>query len=195
MARDIKLLHPELQTKVAMFIRKAKSAGYTIIVSQSLRSKAEQDAIYAQGRTKPGQIVSNAPYPQSLHCWGVAADIAVVIDGKANWTASHYKILGPIGESCGLVWGGRWTSFPDLPHYQLPGYTWSALQKQYGAPQAYISTWKAPPKANTLTWEERAINEAVAANLIEAGKHKGIDPANKAFVVAVALNLKDELKK
>lgn len=186
-----------MQAKAKLFIQKAKAAGYDIIISQSLRSKAEQDAIYAQGRTKPGQIVTQAPYPQSLHCWGVAFDIAVVINGKANWTAAYYKMLGPIGESCGLTWGGRWTSFPDLPHYQLPGYKWSQLVTRWSTPEKFIASWSAKPPAPVpaMSWEDKIIQEGVAANIIEAGKHKGTEPATKGFVVAVALNLRDELKK
>lgn len=196
MGRSVTSLHPELQTKVAQFIAKAKTHGYNIIVSQAYRTQAEQEALYAQGRTRPGQIVTQARYPQSLHNWGVAFDIAVIINGAANWNTLHYKILGPIGESCGLEWGGRWTDFVDLPHFQLPGYTWSSLQNRYETPEHFISTWrKAPTVPGPIIWEDRAIQEAEEAKLIEKNKHKGTDPANKAFVAAMVLNLRKQLKK
>src|SRR5690554_257814 len=99
MARDIKLLHPSLRPKAEQLIQLAAQNGYSIIITQTLRTKAEQDALYAQGRTKPGNIVTQARYPQSLHCWGVAFDIAVLIGGKANWDTRHYDKIGPLGES------------------------------------------------------------------------------------------------
>ena len=142
MARDINLLHPSLRPKAEELIKRAKAAGIDIIITQTLRTKAEQDELYAQGRTKPGNIVTQAKYPQSLHCWGVAFDIAVVIGGKANWDTTWYKKVGPLGEALGLEWGGRWTNFPDYPHYQLPGYSWTALVKQYGSPENFIKTWR-----------------------------------------------------
>jgi peptidoglycan L-alanyl-D-glutamate endopeptidase CwlK len=108
-----------------------------------LRTKAEQDAIYAQGRTKPGKIVSNAKYPQSLHCWGIAFDIAVKIGGKVTWDVTHYKKVGSIGQRVGLEWGGAWAKFPDYPHFQLPGYTWRGLQGKYDTPDKFIASWKA----------------------------------------------------
>ena len=49
-----------------------RQRGIDIIISQTLRTKAEQDVIYAQGRTKPGKIVSNVRYPQSATRQGVS---------------------------------------------------------------------------------------------------------------------------
>jgi len=57
------------------------------------------------------------------------------------WDIPEYAKVGPIGESLGLEWGGRWQNFPDYPHFQLPGYSWSALQKKYGTPEAFMKTW------------------------------------------------------
>ena len=68
--RDINLLHPDLKVKAEKLIELAKGKGINIILSQTWRTKAEQDAIYAQGRTAPGNVVSNVKYPNSLHCWG-----------------------------------------------------------------------------------------------------------------------------
>lgn len=142
MAREINLLHPTLRVKVPELIERAAAAGINLIITQTLRSKSEQDEIYAQGRTQPGKIVTNAPYPQSLHNWGVAFDIAVIgADGKVTWDINWFKKAGPIGEALGLAWGGRWSKFPDYPHFELPNYSWSALNKQYGSPAKFIKTW------------------------------------------------------
>jgi hypothetical protein len=140
--RDIALLHPDLRPKARRLVELAAAQGITLIISQTLRTQSEQDALYAQGRTAPGQIVTNLKYPYSLHCWGVAFDIAVLIGGKATWGPALYDKVGPLGESLGLEWGGRWTSFVDRPHFQLPGYTAAGLKARYGSPEAFIKTWE-----------------------------------------------------
>lgn len=143
MSNQLELLHPVLQTKALQLVELCKSKNIIIKISQTLRTKTEQDELYAQGRTKPGKIVTRAPYPQSLHCWGMAFDIVVLTpSGKATWVVSAYQRVGPIGTSIGLEWGGNWKDFPDYPHYQLPGYSWSSLQKKYGTPQNFIASWK-----------------------------------------------------
>jgi hypothetical protein len=136
--RDINLLHPDLQPKAQKLIDLAKAKGIDIIISQTLRTKEEQNDLYAQGRTKPGNIVTHVEYPYSLHCWGVAFDIAVIIGGKANWDPRHYDLIGPLGESLGLEWGGRWKNFVDRPHFQLPGYEVTDLIRRYSTPENFM---------------------------------------------------------
>jgi len=139
--RDINLLHPDLKPKAEKLIELARGKGINIIISQTWHTKEEQDALYAQGRTAPGSIVTNAKYPNSLHCWGLAFDVAVIINGKPSWIAAHFDQLGPLGESLGLEWGGRWANFPDRPHFQLPGVKVADLIKKYGTPERYRESW------------------------------------------------------
>lgn len=142
LSRDISLLHPVLQMKCRELIRKCKEKGIDIGISQTLRTKAEQDTLYAQGRTKPGKIVTNCRYPKSLHCWGVAFDVYVQRGGKAIWDVAAYRPVGELGESLGLEWGGRWRNFPDFPHFELPGFSASALELKHKTPENFIKTWK-----------------------------------------------------
>lgn len=189
--RDIKLLHPTLRPKAEELIRKAKAVGIDIIITQTLRTKAEQDALYAQGRTKPGSIVTNAKYPQSLHCWGVAFDFAVMVNGKVSWNEVHYSKVGPLGESLGLVWGGRWKNFPDKPHFELPGYSWSALQKQHGTPEKFIAAWKAKEvvklfKDIATHWVKKDVEWLSANGIIQpAEKFRPDDKITRAETVAL----------
>lgn len=141
---DIKLLHPDLQSKVRKLIDLAETKGIDIIISQTWRTKSEQNALYAQGRTAPGKIVTTLQYPYSLHCWGVAFDIAVVIGGKANWDEKYYNIVGPLGESLGLEWGGRWKSLVDRTHFQLPGFEVTDLIRKYSTPDRFVQSWAEP---------------------------------------------------
>lgn len=99
-------------------------AGIAVLVTQGLRTWAEQDSLYAKGRTRPGGIVTNARGGQSWHNFGLAFDI-IVLDalGKADWNTGHpcWTAAAAIGKSVGLEWGGDWKKLKDLPHYQYPG--------------------------------------------------------------------------
>lgn len=65
-------VHPELATRVRMLIDTFAQNGVQIEVVQGLRTFAEQDALFAQGRTKPGQVVTRARGGQSNHNYGLA---------------------------------------------------------------------------------------------------------------------------
>ena len=114
-------LHPTLAAKARQLITAAFKEGINIIITQGYRSKEEQDALYAQGRTKPGKRVTNAPGGYSYHNYGLAFDFAVLNgDGNISWNVDDkWKRVGALGKSLGLEWGGDWKKFPDYPHFQL----------------------------------------------------------------------------
>ena len=82
MARDITALHPDLQVAAAKLKEICKAHGISINYSECLRTKAEQDALYAKGRTAPGKIVTKAKGSSysSQHQWGVAIDFYLDMD-------------------------------------------------------------------------------------------------------------------
>jgi peptidoglycan L-alanyl-D-glutamate endopeptidase CwlK len=115
-------VHPTLRAKAVELIKKAHAAGVNILITQGYRSIDEQNELYAQGRTKPGNIVTQVKGGYSYHNYGLAIDFAVYAkDGKTiNWNVDKdWMKVGEIGESLGLEWGGRWTGFKDYPHFQL----------------------------------------------------------------------------
>ena len=144
--RDIKQLHPKLQSKIRTFLEKCENAGLKVGISECLRTTAEQDALYAQGRTKPGKIVTNAKGSNygSMHQWGVAFDF-YRNDGKGSYNTSgkFFEKVGSIGKSVGLEWGGDWKSIKDMPHFQLPdwGSTPSRLKALYNKPELFFKSW------------------------------------------------------
>src|SRR5690349_7601657 len=74
-ANKIAELHPEAREPFLNFILEAEQAlGITLVVVQGLRTWAQQQAIYDQGRTKPGEIVTKAKPGQSYHNYGLAID-------------------------------------------------------------------------------------------------------------------------
>jgi peptidoglycan L-alanyl-D-glutamate endopeptidase CwlK len=119
----LKKVHPELANRVRMLIDKMAQAGVQLEVVQGLRTIAEQNALFAQGRSKPGRIVTNARGGQSNHNYGLAVDLVPFTNGKPNWDApnSIWMALGSEAETLGLEWGGGWKKFIDRPHVQLPG--------------------------------------------------------------------------
>lgn len=152
MARDITKLHPKLQSKIKELQSLCEKNGLKIGISECVRTKAEQDELYAKGRTAKGSIVTNVKYPNSMHCWGVAFDI-YRNDGKGayNDADGFFSKVGKLGKSIGLEWGGEWKSIVDKPHFQLAdwGSTPSKLIKQYGTPDKFFKTWNT--KTATVT--------------------------------------------
>jgi peptidoglycan L-alanyl-D-glutamate endopeptidase CwlK len=109
-------------------------AGVLLRPTQTLRTYAEQDALYAQGRTLPGNIVTHAPSGYSYHNFARAFDVAQV--GKDPYPDSDdfWNFVGDIGEQVGLEWGGRW-KHPDRPHFQhTEGLTLAQLRAQQEPP-------------------------------------------------------------
>ena len=85
----IKLLHPKVRDEAFEIhneINERFNGRVLYRYSQTLRSFAEQDAIYAQGRTKVGDIVSYAKGGQSFHNYGLATDGVLLLDKDGNGT-------------------------------------------------------------------------------------------------------------
>lgn len=126
-------LKPIVAKMAREFLAKCKAEGIDILITSGFRSFAEQDKLYAQGRTTPGAIVTNAKAGYSMHNYGLAFDCVPLIGGKPLWTSPYTK-TSKIGKSCGLEWGGDWKSFKDMPHFQyLGGLTEGQIYKNKGS--------------------------------------------------------------
>jgi peptidoglycan L-alanyl-D-glutamate endopeptidase CwlK len=132
----INLIHPVLRNEVNEIyqeICKVLTDNVRCRFTHTLRTFAEQDALFAQGRTKPGSIVTNARSGRSWHNYGMAIDIVLLIDknrdgvfesvsydtkadfdsdGKRDWI----EVVN-IFKEYGWEWGGDWR-FVDAPHFQ-----------------------------------------------------------------------------
>jgi len=115
----LKLLKPKVKKLALALQKKAQAEGINLIFTCGFRSIAEQNQLYARGRTVPGKIVTIARGGDSLHNYGVAFDICPVIGGKAIWNdLKLFNRIGKIGQELGLEWGGAWSGFVDRPHFQ-----------------------------------------------------------------------------
>lgn len=115
----IATLLPEVQPLARALVQKAAQTGIRIRVISGLRTYAEQDALYAQGRSAPGKIVTYARAGHSNHNFGLAFDVGVFEGAKYRGSSPKYKAVGVLGMDLGLEWGGNWKTFVDEPHFQL----------------------------------------------------------------------------
>lgn len=122
-SRSLNDLKPAAKQRAEAFLKACADEGLDILIYCTYRSGGEQDELYAQGRTKPGKIVTNARAGDSWHNWGYAFDFVPVVGGKPQWSdASLYAKAGRIAESVGLEWAGRWTGkLKETAHCQYTG--------------------------------------------------------------------------
>lgn len=116
-------LNPYVTSLARQFLTLCTASGLKVVILVTFRSWNEQDALYAQGRTTPGSIVTDAEGGDSYHNWGLAFDCAPLVNGVVAWEATDMFIeMGNLGQQVGLEWGGNWKTFKisivDMPHFQ-----------------------------------------------------------------------------
>jgi peptidoglycan LD-endopeptidase CwlK len=116
--KNLATLLPGAQELARVFMRRVLAAGINARIIDGSRTFAEQDALYAKGRTRPGPKVTNARGGQSNHNFGIAWDIGIFSGNSYLPESPLYEKAGPIGRAMGLEWGGDWKSLKDRPHYQ-----------------------------------------------------------------------------
>ena len=142
MSRDLNDLSPVVRPKVDAFLASCKAAALDVLVTCTLRTMAEQAALYAVGRTVTGKgqspalpmgrVVTRAKPGQSAHNFGMAVDIVPMVSGKPDWEFDQrfpdpaWSKVGRLGMLAGL----RWYGAPDAPfvegcHFEQPD--WRAL--------------------------------------------------------------------
>ena len=119
--------HPVLVEKIGKILDAMTVLGFPMMVTDGLRTQYAQQQLYAQGRTKPGAIVTHADgvlkhsnHQVKADQFGHAVDCCFVVDGKPSWDGRlPWKCYGACVEALGLRWGGSWKSLIDLPHAEL----------------------------------------------------------------------------
>lgn len=143
----ISTLHPSIRQEVISIMtecNKNLKGRSQVRITQGLRTFAEQDALYNQ-RPK----VTNAKGGQSVHNYGFAVDIVLIIDGKiASWDThkdwdndgiSDWDECVRVFAKYGWSWGGNWSSFKDMPHFDKIGFNnWRVLIQKKRDSHGYI---------------------------------------------------------
>jgi peptidoglycan L-alanyl-D-glutamate endopeptidase CwlK len=126
-------VHPELQRRVKNLADGLSAEEITIQIDAALRTPAQQDAIYAEGRTSPGKEVTNARGCQSNHVIGCAVDVFVedVETNEPDWNASHpaWQRIVALAPQYGLRDGISWHDLPHLELAEIPTEPTAAIQE------------------------------------------------------------------
>lgn len=116
--RSLDLLDSAFRAGVECMIARQRKGGWDPVIHETIRFDRRQRWLYAQGRTRPGPIVTRAKSSHtSAHGRGFAVD---AIDRSRYW-AAPYRVWywqGQHAEACGLEAGVFWPSFTDPPHVQ-----------------------------------------------------------------------------
>ena len=121
-SRSLDDLSPPVKQRAEAFIEAAKAKGIDLLVTSTYRDHESQTALYNQGRTTPGKVVTNAKAGQSWHNHRCALDVVPLVNGKAIWNDNVvWMQIGEIGVACGLEWAGNWKTFKEFPHFQYTG--------------------------------------------------------------------------
>lgn len=97
MDNKLEHLYPDFSSKIKTILEdlnhwcSVHMKGYTATMVEGFRSQARQEELYAQGRTKPGNIVTkkNGTTNPSNHQSCLAADIAFLHNGKLTWNVER----------------------------------------------------------------------------------------------------------
>lgn len=115
-SRDISLLRPDVRANVEALIAECKKHGLKILITNTVRDNEYQAYLYAQGRTRPGGIVTNSK-TTTFHGAGLAVDFCQNIKGR-EYEADFMLNVATIAKAMGFTWGGDWKSIVDKPHLQ-----------------------------------------------------------------------------
>lgn len=139
-------LHPVVAEKRDRLVSLSRDKGINILITDEFRSSKEQDALYRQGRTADGPIVTTVQGGESYHNYGLAIDFALLspegkalwdleYDGNGNGQADWMEVVA-IAKRLGFAWGGDWESFKDNPHLQMDfGFSIRELQGGWRPPE------------------------------------------------------------
>ena len=118
-SRDIALLRDDVAENCRRWLDLCREAGLDVLVTQTVRDREYQEYLYAQGRTRPGSIITNGRVP-TFHAdtAGLAFDFCRNVKGHEYDDTAFFHKAAAIAKEIGFSWGGDWESFPDMPHIQ-----------------------------------------------------------------------------
>ena len=122
-SRSLDELLSPVRARVDQFLADCKNHGIDLLVTSTYRDIESQDALYAQGRTTAGSVVTNARGGFSFHNYRCAIDVVPLVNGKPMWDGKDavWAKIGALGKAAGLDWAGDWKTFKELAHFQYTG--------------------------------------------------------------------------
>ena len=116
-SRDLGDLRPDVAANCRTLLELCKQRGLDVLIAQTVRDNEYQATLYAQGRTKPGSIVTNSA-TTTFHGAGLAFDFCKNVKGHEYDDPAFFASVADIAKTMGFSWGGDWKRFPDRPHLQ-----------------------------------------------------------------------------
>ncbi|MEY9975816.1 M15 family metallopeptidase [Lysinibacillus sp. RC79] len=190
--RDLAELLPAAQTACRLLFQECYKADIkNIFITETYRSQERQKYLYAQGRTRPGQIVTWTL--NSNHKSRLAWDIAVG-PPQSLYDVTTLNKVGTIAKKLGIEWGGTWTNAIDRPHFEVKsnwvmpkGYVLGKVivpsNSKYKV-QLIVEDKKEEIKVTTTTWNpgspamktetENFVAQAVKGGIIQASHLKDL---------------------
>lgn len=178
-SKDVSRLRPDVAANCRIWQERCRAAGLNVLITNTVRDKEYQEYLYAQGRTRPGSIVTNGRTP-TFHSnkAGLAWDFCKNVRGHEYDDPAFFRKAAEIAKEMGFSWGGDWRSFPDSPHIQWDAHgQWTS---------SMILAGKLPPvmplyeKEDVMTGKEilAALTDEQAYELLgKAQRHAATLPA------------------
>lgn len=185
-SRDIDLLRPDVAANCRKWVERCKAAGLNVLVTQTVRDKEYQESLYTQGRTKPGNIVTNGRTP-TFHAdtAGLAFDFCKNVKGHEYDDAAFFRKAANIAKEMGFSWGGDWKGFVDMPHIQWDnGGKWTSSMILAGKLPPEMPMWGAENedkeenevRYNTVqdcpSWAQKTIQKLIDKGLLSGDGQK-----------------------
>ena len=126
-SRSLDDLRADVRANAELLLEECERQGLRVLITQTLRDDEYQATLYAQGRTQPGQIITNSKRT-TFHGKGLAFDFCQNIKGQEYKDLAFFSNVAVIAKHMGFSWGGDWKSFQDRPHLQ-----WDAHGKWSGS--------------------------------------------------------------
>lgn len=118
-SRDIAALRDDVEENCRKWLELCEDAGLNVLITNTVRDQEYQEYLYAQGRTRPGSIITNGRVP-TFHAdtAGLAFDFCKNVKGHEYDDNAFFHKAAALAKGLGFSWGGDWKSFPDMPHIQ-----------------------------------------------------------------------------
>lgn len=148
---DLDCLHPVMRDAAIELQQLFEAEGLPFRIFESFRSPQRQAWLYAQGRTRSGQIVTRAEPWESYHQYGLAADFVLWLDGRWSWNTlgvntRRWQRLHSLGRELGL----EPLSF-EMPHLQVAGLRLADLRAGH-FPEGGDDLWHSNLEAAIISW-------------------------------------------
>jgi len=126
--RSYKNLNGVNSILIAILTESIKNSPYDFGVPNTggLRSAKTQNKLYRKGASKLDGYIRKSKHQAKADGTSHAFDIYAYVNGKASWKteyltaiANHILFVAKTEFNVNLKWGGHWSNFVDMPHYEL----------------------------------------------------------------------------